>query len=140
MVSLTQVKSQSSLQLTQIILKSESVSLSHPALVDSGADANLMNYELAQKLGLRRIQILSPIPATALDGRLICMVIEETSPVTLEFDDGHSETMDFYLYKSNHHPLILGFPWLLKHNHHINWPTGKIEGWGKDCEIICFPH
>lgn len=145
MVSLTQVRSQSSWQLTQIILKSESVSLSHPVLVDSGADANLMNYELARKLGLRRIQIPSPIPATTLEGRLIYMVMEQTSPVTLKFDDGHGDDnrlflISTYLYQSNNHPLILGFPWLLKHNPHINWATGKIEGWRKDCEITCFPH
>lgn len=73
------------------------------------------------------MQIPSPIPATAVDGRLICMVMEQTSPVTLEFYNGHNETIEFYLYQSNHHPLILGFSWFVRHNPHINWVTGEIE-------------
>lgn len=48
------------------------------------------------------------------------MVTHQTSPVTLAFDDDHQEEINLLLYESVHHTLTPGFPWLLKHNPHIN--------------------
>lgn len=33
--------------------------------------------------------------------------------------------------------LILGYPWLKHHNPHIDWGTGKILGWGRECMTTC---
>ena len=45
--------------------------------------------------------------------------------------------MSFYLFHSPARTLILGHPWLVSHNPHIDWPTGRVLGWGKDCEGKC---
>ena len=36
-------------------------------------------------------------------------------------------------FKSPVHSLILGQPWLFRHNPNVNWRTGKIMGWGENC-------
>lgn len=97
-----------------------------------------MGYELAERLQLFSLPLEEPLSATALNGRLTCLVSHHTSPLTLIFEDGHTEQMTFYLYHSTHHPLILGFPWLKQHNPSIDWPTGTGLGWGGSCQSNCF--
>ena len=36
------------------------------------------------------------------------------------------------------HTLILGQPWLFHHNPKIEWRSGDINRWGKDCHKSCF--
>lgn len=33
--------------------------------------------------------------------------------------------------------MILGLPWLVKPNPHINWATGEVMGWGEGCQVTC---
>lgn len=122
-----------------MILSSETLTVNHPVLVDSGADANLMSYKLAEQLQLDSRPVSQSLSATALDGRLMCYVTHQTIPVMLSFRDGHTELLSFYLYHSTHHPLILGYPWLRLHNPHIDWSTGKVLSWGRDCWGNCVP-
>lgn len=63
-----------------------------------------------------------------------------TEPIQVTIDDKHSEIMQFHLFNSAQHPLILGFPCLKKHNPHINWHSGKITGWGEECKHSCKLH
>ena len=42
------------------------------ALIDSGADESVIDWELAKLLNLKAIPLVHPINASALDGRLIC--------------------------------------------------------------------
>uniref|UniRef100_A0A673AMA9 Uncharacterized protein n=1 Tax=Sphaeramia orbicularis TaxID=375764 RepID=A0A673AMA9_9TELE len=34
-------------------------------------------------------------------------------------------------------PLILGYPWLQMHEPFIDWGTGEVYSWGKNCETRC---
>lgn len=111
--------------LPAVSLTSSSLSLSQTVLVDSGADANFMGFELANQLNLPPLPLAKPIDASALDGRLLCHITHHTPPVRLTFPDSHSEELCFHLYQAPLHPLILGYPWLCDHNPHINWATGK---------------
>ena len=51
----------------------------------------------------------------------------------------HIESGSFDLFGPPSHPLLLGLPWLAKHNPHINWASREILGWSKNCLLICFP-
>uniref|UniRef100_A0AAV2KQN4 Uncharacterized protein n=1 Tax=Knipowitschia caucasica TaxID=637954 RepID=A0AAV2KQN4_KNICA len=48
-------------------------------MVDSGADANLMDIDLAKGLGLEFVPLATPLVATALDGRLLWRVTHLTT-------------------------------------------------------------
>ncbi len=139
LVSKTTINYDSVRRLTDVSLTSKSLSLRHQALIDSGADASFMDVQLAQKLNLTSVPLPEPINASALDGRLLCIVTHVTSPVTLSFSDSHTEELSFHLYQSSLHPLILGHPWLIKHDPHIDWSSGRVRAWGPGCKGRCFP-
>ncbi|KAI3361597.1 hypothetical protein L3Q82_013737 [Scortum barcoo] len=49
----------------------------------------------------------------------------------------HHETIQFHILHSPRLPLILGYPWLRRHNPHVDWLTGAILGWGSSCHQVC---
>ena len=107
------------------------------ALVDSGAEANIMDTELARRLGVNRHQLTPPIPARALDGHRLGTVTHITAPVTMLLSGNHQESIQFHLLQSPGQPLILGHPWLRQHNPQLDWETGTIREWGRDCHRTC---
>ncbi|XP_077950210.1 uncharacterized protein LOC144389450 [Gasterosteus aculeatus] len=64
--------------------------------------------------------------ATTLDGRLLARVTMRTEPVKMQLSGNHSEDISFFILSSPHMPLVLGHPWLRKHNPTLDWVTGKV--------------
>ena len=91
---------------------------------------------MAKKLGLKTKVLSPPVKASALNGTALFTITDVTEPVALTLDNDY-ELISFYLFHSPARTLILGYPWLVSHNPHIDWPTGKILGWGEDCEGKC---
>ena len=106
------------------------------ALIDSGADERLMDWELVEQLGLDTELLAKPIRAKALNGQELFTITHITAPLKLCINH-HRENIRFYVFKSPSQTLILGQPWLFLHNPHINWRTGEILGWGGDCVSNC---
>ena len=50
-------------------------------LIDSGADANIMDKELARQLGIDPVPLPHPIPAHALDGHSLGADTHQTVPI-----------------------------------------------------------
>lgn len=114
--------------MTDVTLTMSSACLSVPALVDSRANTSLIDYYLAEQLGAMTEHLPEPLLATAFDGRLMCTVTHQTSPIRLCFPDSHYKSLSFHLYFSTSHPLVLGYPWLIEHNPHIDWTSGQVIG------------
>lgn len=106
-------------------------------LIDSGADASFIDSGLATQLNLSREPLPKPVPARALDGHLLGIVTHQTSSVGLLMSGNHHETLRFHIINSPQIPLILGYPWLRRHNPHIDWVTGCILGWSRPCHSVC---
>ncbi|XP_023208460.1 retrotransposon-like protein 1, partial [Xiphophorus maculatus] len=34
-------------------------------------------------------------------------------------------------------PLVLGFPWLRRHNPHLNWVEERVDAWSRSCHATC---
>lgn len=64
------------------------------------------------------------IPAKALDGHLLGTVTHLTCACAHAVLWKHHKTIQFHLLPSYSSPLILGFPWLSRHNPHVDWTTG----------------
>lgn len=124
-------------KLMQVQIKLGDKTMTQDALVDSGADESLLDWELAKSLNLKVVLLDQPLEASALDGRLLCTVTHRTEPMVLVIDQEHREQISFHLFNSAQHPLILGYPWLVKHNPHVDWQTGKVKGWGVECSRSC---
>ena len=123
--------------LTRIQVKISDNVFTYGALIDSGADESLMDWGLANKMNIKTKPLPQPLEASALDGRLLFKVSHQTEPLEIRCNDNHHETMSFHLFNSAQHPLILGFPWLKLHNPHIDWHSGRVEGWGQTCVDHC---
>lgn len=98
-----------------------------------------MDWRLAKKLALELIPLPKPLEANTLDGRLLCRITHRTQPLPLCIAHDHQELISFHLFDSQLYPLILGFPWLTKHNPHIDCATGRITGWRPECSQSGFP-
>ena len=46
---------------------------------------------------------------------------------------GHSETIQVLLLSTPSQPVILGYPWLRRHNPNIDWTTCSVREWGETC-------
>ena len=123
--------------LTQVQVKIDRHVLTQGVLIDSGADESLMDWGLAKKWNCGVIPLTQPLKASALDGRLLFTVTHCTMPIEVTVNATHTEHMTFHLFDSAQHPLILGYPWLVKHNPHIDWRSGRVKGWGEDCKHFC---
>lgn len=106
-------------------------------LIDSGSDINIMDEALVQQLGIRCRPLSNPVPANALDGRLLGHVAQRSAPVHMLLAGNHHETVQFNILRTPRHPLVLGYPWLRRHNPHIDWTSGVILSWSPTCHQVC---
>ena len=95
-----------------------------------------MDWRLAKKLGLKTELLEKTISPKGLNEKDLFTVTHITENVEIHIQD-HQESINFFLFNSPSHALILGLPWLLRHNPHIDWRTGRILGWGTDCVNRC---
>lgn len=104
-------------------------------LIDSGADESLMDWGLARMLNRRTERLSQPIQASALDGSPLFRIMHKTEKILAKID--HENNMSFHVFSAPLRSLVLGFPWLRKHNPHIDWHTGKVLGCGEGCTKDC---
>ncbi len=97
-----------------------------------------MDIAMASRLQMPVNYLSSPLEIIALDGRSIApgSVTKITDPLAVSVSH-HLESMAFYLISSPELPLILGHPWLMRHNPHINWLSGEVLSWGSLCQDSC---
>lgn len=119
--------------LTEVKLFMNEQTVTQGVLIDSGADESLIDFNLARRYQIKIVPLTQSVTARALDGHLLFRITHCTEPVQLTVNDDHTEMIQFHLHDSAQHPLVLGDPWLQKHNPHIDWRSGKIKGWGENC-------
>ena len=112
-------------------------SISVGALVDSGADDCLIDYEFANQAGISLVPLPTPLSVQALNGSHLGNVTQQTVPLSLVISGNHVEVIQFKVLNSSSAPLVLGRPWLIKHNPHISWASGEIKSWGESCFTDC---
>ena len=106
------------------------------ALIDSGADGNFIDREMARQLGLDCEPVSPPVVVRGLSGQRIAHIEQQTAPLKL-LAGNHHETIRLHVIDCPLSPLVLGYPWLQLHNPHINWVTGEITSWGSHCFQRC---
>ncbi|XP_060796695.1 uncharacterized protein LOC132899074 [Neoarius graeffei] len=108
------------------------------ALIDSGAAGNFMDIHFAQSINIPTAPLEVPLSVSALDGQALGdgRVTQVTSPVFLQ-SQGHKEEISLHLIPSPEFPVILGLPWLTRHNPRIDWVTSQVVEWGPACHASC---
>ena len=112
-------------------------SLSVGALLDSGADECLIDVSLARQAGIPLEPLDVALSAQALDGQSLGKITHRTVPLSLTLSGNHVETIQFIVLYAPTAPLVLGRPWLDKHDPHVSWSSGRILGWSVACHADC---
>lgn len=106
-------------------------------LIDSGADESFIDRSVVKQMGIETEPLNHPLVARALNGKLLARVVCQTAPVSLAMSGNHQEVIRFHVIDCPHTPLVLGYPWLKKHNPSIDWISGKISSWSLFCHSHC---
>ena len=98
------------------------------ALLDSGASSSFIDREFAELLDISFEELPCPIPVNTIDGSSLKNgdVTHCTVPVLIKSCLG-SELLRFFVIKTHNQPIVLGAPWLLKHNPDIDWCEGRVR-------------
>ncbi|KAG1938716.1 retrotransposable element [Pimephales promelas] len=118
-------------------LQWSSSSVSCSAMIDSGAEGNFVDEEWARQQGIPLTYLKHSTPLFALDGSSLPRVLSETVPLTLTVSGNHRETISFLVFRSPFTPVVLGHPWLKRHNPHIDWSLSSILSWKLSCHVDC---
>ncbi len=73
----------------------------------------------------------------SLGGRPLTTITHVTPFVSLSLSGNHQELIELFIIDSPRVPLVLGLPWLLKHNPHIDWVNKSILAWSQSCHVSC---
>ncbi len=107
------------------------------ALIDSGAEGNFLDHKTALQFGVPVVPLNSPIFVSALCGQSLPPVTHVTESVSLITSGNHTETISFLLTDSPLAPVVLGHPWLSRHNPNINWRQNTVSSWSEYCHASC---
>uniref|UniRef100_A0A3B1JS24 CCHC-type domain-containing protein n=1 Tax=Astyanax mexicanus TaxID=7994 RepID=A0A3B1JS24_ASTMX len=125
--------------ILSVILFCQSSSFVFPALIDSGAEGNFINEQLARQLLIPLECLENPMKLSAVDGTPVGQgaVSHITTPVQLNVSALHSEEIRFFVMKDTNYQIILGLPWLKRHNPLISWLNCEIISWSSYCHDHC---
>ena len=70
-------------------------------------------------MGIATVPLASPMRPCALTGASLKEVQRVTKPVKISISGNHQEEMVFLVLQSPRFPLVLGKPWLRKHNRQV---------------------
>lgn len=120
-------------------ISTKSLFICGTAMIDSGAAGNFMDSNFTDEHHIPLLSCNSPLTVTAIDGcplsdgRIHCA----TPTLLLRTGSLHCESINFFIISSPRHSLILGLPWLKKHNPVISCREGEIISWNELCMQEC---
>ncbi len=108
-------------------------------LIDSGAAGNVIDISFAKAHNLPLVPCESRVAVAALDGRPLGSgrINYLTPELRLQTGILHTESIRLFAIESPLNSVILGLPWLEKHNPRISWSSPQILQWSEFCHLHC---
>lgn len=107
-----------------VTVRNPKSSVKTSAMIDSGAQGNFINRKLVEARSIPTIRKQNPQQPLAVDGRKLPPV---TRKVVTNLEIGpHKENIAMDVADIGRHPIILGIPWLDRHNPTIDWKTRQL--------------
>jgi len=126
---------------TELQIQIETVSSHHPisvkALLDSGATGLFIDKDFVRAKNMSVNRLPRAIPVYNIDGTLNQRgSVREAVDLILRYKD-HTERTTFYVTALGGVAIILGHPWLSRHNPQIDWTSGEVtmSRCPSDCRI-----
>ncbi|KAL0180404.1 hypothetical protein M9458_025846 [Cirrhinus mrigala] len=141
-VSVLQSETEKLLPLTtNVIVTTALNSVTVTALIDSGSAGNFISGTLCRQLKLRTFTTSTKYQIHSITGELLSrkQVQRQCDFIQLQLGLLHKEQIQLLVLEGATVDIILGCPWLVKHNPIISWGTGEVLKWAKDCNLNCFP-
>ncbi|KAL0937059.1 reverse transcriptase domain protein [Colletotrichum truncatum] len=99
-------------------------------LIDSGAQGNFIAPRIVQQREIPWNQKQNPYRLRNVEGKEVeyggGSIDQETAQLPLLYH-GHQELISLDITEIGNHDVILGIPWLRRHNPQIDWVTGRIK-------------
>jgi Reverse transcriptase (RNA-dependent DNA polymerase)/RNase H-like domain found in reverse transcriptase/Integrase zinc binding domain/Chromo (CHRromatin Organisation MOdifier) domain/gag-polyprotein putative aspartyl protease len=110
------------------------------AMLDSGAQGNFISRKAIDKAGPCQIKRRKPYALHVANGQPMpgTPLITEQTTVHLEIQ-GHEEMITLDVLTEASHEIILGLPWLRKHNPHIDWDSNRLSLERCKCALQTIP-
>ena len=98
------------------------------AMVDSGADGIFLDQKFVAEHGIDCVGIAWPIKVLTIDGtpNLAGAITEVANVQMIAAGREHTEYLRCFITDLGNDEMILGLPWLRKHNPDIDWDSGEI--------------
>src|ERR1700761_8094244 len=123
--------------MVKVHLHGEKETVTINAMIDSGATEDFIDQEVCNKHGIKMIKAKNPREIYLADGKPSAMrpVIHMTK-VPMDISS-HRELATFQVANLQNQEVILGMPWLRKHNPTIDWNDKKITFNDERCTTWC---
>ncbi len=105
----------------------------HPIYTPS----NFMDIDLAQHLQIPIVPLIHNISVNAPNGQTLPSITPTAGPVTLITSGNHTEKLTLLLFESPLIPVVLGHPWLVRHNPKVDWGHNSISASSDLCYASC---
>ena len=106
-------------------------------MADCGTTASFIDSLFAQLHRLKFISMQHPCDLTVADGRIISSrTITHTVRIALTLE-AHREVLELYITTLGQYPVVLGLPWLQKHDPRICFSENTITFNSKHCLDYC---
>jgi hypothetical protein len=105
------------------------------AMVDSGSEGNFIHPDIVRKYDLITVTRERPLKVTHVQGGTVALVKEQA--ITAVKIGGHREIAVFDICPIGKHRIILGVPWLKRHEPRIQWTKGEISFPSPYCQGKC---
>ena len=107
-------------------------------LVDREATINAISTTKTQELNMKSCELEKPYTLGTVAARNVLRVNRRALPLTVRIQ-GHEKKLVFDIVDLADYDVILGDPWLEKHNPAINWKQKTLEFDGCACVSTPFP-
>ena len=108
-------------------------------MIDSGATSNFIHQDLVNRLDIPMIEKPQPLPLDVIDGTPISSgkITHHTAPLVIRVSPDHTETLTFNIIPLGKYDVVLGSPWLSRHNPKIDWTNRSIRFDSSNCQKAC---
>ena len=119
------------------IASNETSSFNTFAMADCGATALFIDSLFAQLHGLKFSLLQHPQDLTVADGRSVSSrTITHTIQISFTLE-AHTKTLKLFVTTLGQYPVVLGLPWLQKHDPHIHFHENTVTFDSKRCLEHC---
>ena len=112
------------------------------ALLDSGAKESFLDATVAAQWGVPLVEVSKPLVTSSLNGQRLGCITWATRPLKIRISGNHQEEISLLIIDTPHSPVVLGHPWMAKHQPQVDWARHEILEWDPSCSSHCLkkPH